>query len=732
MPDIPIIRVDSSHRREEFFHIVFGGIREEGYICLARRAAGRGVYKEQFFSWPDDLSAMAEFVDRSVIGNDVWFSPMLYDSKERRKERVLTCPVLWSDLDACEPDNLLVPPSVALETSEGRYQALWILDVPAPPVEAEELTRRIAYRHKAEGADTTGWDLTQLLRVPDTYNWKYNPPALVQIVYSPGDRVTIEQMRSTYPEITDKRFETWPFPEAFPASDAVLEKYRHRLPDRIWNLLEFEPEFDWSKSLWNLEITLCEADLDRDEVFSVAEGAACNKYRRDGRTQQMLWLDVCKAWSTVHSRFGPVNGFDDVRTFKNPQLLSDEDQRAADADQTFVDDYIDWAKTTGDAAEAYHEAGAFTALSSVLSGLLQLPTSFGMIIPNLWFLLIADTTLTRKSTALDLAVDMALEVDKDVIMATDGSMEGLFSALAIRPGQPSIFLRDEFSGLLDTMQRRDYYAGMAEVLTKLYDGKFQKRQLRREVIEVRDPVLLFLAGGTRARVLHLLTIEHITSGFLPRFVIITAESDITKMQPLKPPDDTVQTGRKALVERLAEIKRSFTGNVLVRAGQNGSTFTIKNKLDVEMTAEAWDLYNEMELKLITSGFNDKDNDVMTPTMDRLSKSGLKASILIAASRKGGLPVVVGVADVLKAFSYVSLWREYAIDILAHIGISQTENQIQHIYQMVRKQPGITRGSVMRQYHLTSKSADMILDTLAQRGQIQREKVGRGERLEPIG
>src|SRR6201999_3023795 len=99
-------------------------------------------------------------------------------------------------------------------------------------------------------------------------------------------------------------------------------------------------------------------------------------------------------------------------------------------------------------------------------------------VPNLWFMILGDTTLTRKTTAMDLAVDLLMDVDPDVILATDGSIEGLMQGLSTRPKRPSIFLRDEFSGLLEMMTKWDYYAGMAEVLTKLYDGKMQKRILK--------------------------------------------------------------------------------------------------------------------------------------------------------------------------------------------------------------------------------------------------------------
>ena len=96
-------------------------------------------------------------------------------------------------------------------------------------------------------------------------------------------------------------------------------------------------------------------------------------------------------------------------------------------------------------------------------------------------MILAETTLTRKTTAMDIPMDLLAEVDESAIMATDGSLEGLFTNLSMRPKKPSVFLRDEFSGLIDAMTKKDYMAGMPEMLTKLYDGKFQRRLLRKEV-----------------------------------------------------------------------------------------------------------------------------------------------------------------------------------------------------------------------------------------------------------
>jgi len=192
-------------------------------------------------------------------------------------------------------------------------------------------------------------------------------------------------------------------------------------------------------------------------------------------------------------------------------------------------------------------------LACLLAGSLRLPTSYGTVVPNLWFMILADTTLTRKTTAMDIAVDLIVEIDPDAILATDGSIEGLFQSLSTRPSRSSLFLRDEFSGLLEAMVKKDYYAGMAETLTKLYDGKFQKRVLRREVIEVRDPILNLFAGGIRTKIYELLRYEHVSSGFIPRFMFVAADSDITRLRPLGPPTERNVEARAAIITRLKDL-----------------------------------------------------------------------------------------------------------------------------------------------------------------------------------
>jgi len=156
----------------------------------------------------------------------------------------------------------------------------------------------------------------------------------------------------------------------------------------------------------------------------------------------------------------------------------------------------------------------------------------------------------------------------------------------------------------------------------------------------------------------------------------------------------------------------------------------KNIQKAELTPSTWRLYNEMERKLLETSVKDAAAELLTPLMDRLAKSGLKAAILIAASRMPDR-VIVHEEDIMKAFSYVTMWRGFAMDVVASIGLPLAERNVQAIFGAIIRAPGILRSTIMTKYHLNSRDAEMIFDTLEQRGLITRTKYGKSETLTPV-
>jgi hypothetical protein len=730
---------EARFKRGVFLRTIFDD-EDRGYICCAvLNQMSQTKFREEFFAWPEQQEDMLDWVDRNLLKGNLYFCPQLFKDQKRIKANVIVTRVAWADLDRCPPGNMLLPPSITVESSPNRFQAFWRFDKFVDPETAEDMSRRIAYKHAHQGADRSGWDLTQLLRMPLTYNFKYDDQAInapeVKILDITRSRYRIAEFEDVYPASDDFKKHQFPFPEIddLPpiAGIDILQLKRTQLNPRIWELFSETPEegASWSEPLWQLFMLLFEVGYTREEVFAIAKDAACNKYERDNKAQGLLWRDVCRAWSKNEHNLKILT--EGIRNDPDQSLLSEEErQRVVAQPPTFIERYQEWARSLGDAAPQYHQAGAFIALSSTLAGVVRLPTSFGPIIPNLWFLIAADTTLTRKSTAMDIAMDMIAEIDPNVVLATDGSIEGLLTSLSTRPGLPSLFLRDEFSGLLESMSKKDYYAGMAELLTKMYDNKMQKRVLRKETIEVRDPVLIIFAGGIKERIVQLLTFEQISSGFIPRFIFITAESDVSKLKPLGPPTGITVDAGTAIKEELTEIYNHYRTFVRMEISGTKNVIETPKKWDVELTPEAWIRYNKLEAQMLDTGLKTDRPDLMTPMYDRLSKSMLKAAILLGASRQRTEHVVITEDDILRAIMYGEQWRSHAREVVKGMGKGSFEKQMDAIMRQVTKNPGVSRSTVMQYHHLSARQANDVFETLSQRGLVTRQKSGRTEQLYP--
>jgi hypothetical protein len=705
---------------QDFFAGAYGPT--SGLMCIASRRP-QGKFTEQFFSYPDELAGAITYLKSKAHTENVYFCPQLLKERKRIKANVGMVCSIWADLDDCNPDLLKVAPSLSILTSPGRYQAIWTLTEPVPGEEAEAVARKIAYGHSGEGSDKSGWDLTQLLRIPGTFNHKYStdegPPRVSIVDWDPDRKYPINAF-DVYQQVQGYEYLDVPFPEfILEKGEEILERYRFRLNGAAFTtFFRLNEESDRSTALFRLEMYCLEAGMQLSEVFQVCRDSVVNKFDKD---QILLWKDVCRAKAKFDDnlRVTTLPPADEI------SILSDnEKELVRGLPPCFIDRYIDWAKRVGDAAEQYHVAGAFIALSSLLAGSLKLPTSFGTISPNLWFLILADTTLTRKSTAMDLAMDIVMEIDEEILMATDGSLEGLMTALSARDNIPSVFLRDEFTGLIEQMHKKDYMAGMPEFLAKLYDGKTMKRLLRKEEIKVRNPRLIIFGGGIKSKMMRIVHSEHIESGFLPRFVIITAMSDISKVKPLGPPNEQNSTGRADIIAELRKISAAFPSQIPVT--KDGKVVGVSREpTEISMSTDAWVRFNELDQTLTQIGLDAGDlSESLVPMNARLSMSILKCAMLIAASRSGGHPVVISKHDLLKAASFGDSWRRYAQDVVVNVGKGELERKIGTILHAIQKKGSHPRSRLMQAYHLSAREMTEIENTLVNRGLITRGGEGR--------
>lgn len=714
---------NTEEQRRTFFKLIFGP-EASGYVCIAFKEHATGRFQQLWFEYPSKLEDLLTAINNNQQRlAHFWFATALYNQPgDRHKIGIKYSTVIHCDLDECDPRLLLVEPSILVQSSPGRYQALWLLEQPVTPSEAENVNTRIYYYHRDHGADSCH-DAGHLLRIPYTPNFKYGDVSTAPVVSVLKSSRALYRISDfdVYPAIPALKFlerhdEIPDLPQRTAAE--IVQHYHDSLHPTFHRLFLIEPDVaapdsKWSGVLWNMMKLCLEAGMKREETFIVATAAACNKYKRDNRGELALWQDVqrCYVKQIEKMQLLPTN------TSTIPELLTDEETRTVQGRETFIERYMGWAKELTDAPVQYHQAGAFVILSSLLSGNVYLTTSHDRVYPNLWFMILAGTTLTRKSTAMRIAMNTLRDVDNRPEMATDGSIEGILAALRDRPGQPSIFLKDEFTGLLEAIAHKDYMAGFAEQLTKLYDGDNIKRLLRKEVIEINDPRFIVFAGGIKDKTQELLTEEQVMSGFIPRFIFISADSNIENIRPTRPPEiETNTEARELLKNELMDLFNHYcTPSPVYKDGKLIGSMPAQH--EAGMTVDAWRRFNQFEKQMMETAAS-TGLDYLMPVYVRLSVSTLKAAILLAASRRRDDILMIEEIDILHAIYYCQRWREYASEIVNGVGKTYDERLIDRIQRYITNNPvGVTRAELMSVFHLDMKRADMLFGTMLQRNMI---------------
>ncbi len=168
---------------------IFGD--ERGRLAISYSSGG-STLPTRYFSYPGAAPSAAQWaLEKSAEGRDVYFCAHLLIAPRRIKENATSIRTLWFEMDGGELPNGQLKPSAVVESSPGRYHGYLRLTDSIPPEIAEQLNQRLAHEI---GADPSGYDLSQLLRVPETVNHKYPEHPVVRVLeieeertYSPAE-----------------------------------------------------------------------------------------------------------------------------------------------------------------------------------------------------------------------------------------------------------------------------------------------------------------------------------------------------------------------------------------------------------------------------------------------------------------------------------------------------------------------------------------------------------------
>lgn len=249
------------------------------YFCLSTKSAS-GKWKDHFFS-RSQLKDIPAFIDKHNGKTNLYMCPHGLTQKKRIKSHCVPPLVVFSDLDEIDPKSLPVEPTVLIESSPGRYVGYWYTDSPV----SEKLNRGFTY---LIGADRSGWDFTQLLRIPDTVNLKYPSKPRTRMVVQNGPRYKTTKISRMVPRV-----------EGAPKTSDETElysKYEKHIPRWLRKELIHPTVIQGKRSevLWRMISELLEVGMTKEEVFSLLWNNPWNKHKDRRRGENQLEREIDK------------------------------------------------------------------------------------------------------------------------------------------------------------------------------------------------------------------------------------------------------------------------------------------------------------------------------------------------------------------------------------------------------------------------------------------------------
>ena len=736
----------------DFFTRLYG--RSTGHVVIATRSEHGTLDSERWLSVPDELDFLERYVELRK-DEDTYYSVSVFSEEERTSDDTLAVTnVVWADADICSPEMFRLPPSMVVQTSpahgdnedcpprtrtgmpcRGHFHTLWVLDKEYDAHEVQEVARSISYAHKAQGCDL-GWSMTKYLRAPDTSNTKDG-------VYHIGDaeindRVyTLAEIREAYPEDTTENkvptFKAGDVPALITGDDFLDLEEREIEPNNLTHLYLDKPKEgeSWSERAFKLEIELFRSGCTDQEVFSLVQNAACNKYRPDmaGEVTQtgvpipkrrdplkVLWLEILKA-KAEYERDYEVEVEAETRPEQKLSLMTLDERRLVEENPTFIDEYVDWALSRSpDSLPTYSRSLAWMVLSCAYADRMFLDLKWGETHPNLWVMILGPSTRGHKSAATKRMIDFVHKVeDADgglIDIGSDATAEKLINVMGTRSGEVSLICTDEINGFLRENILKNYRTGTLENYTKLYDGTVPVvlRSTKGSGNTQRAKCIFNLVGvGIHEQVAATLTREQFTSGFLLRTT--WAIGDPPKYRKgdsdLHLSNDSPTTGDVVLREMVRTVVR------------NRSRYERDKPLSMSIAPTALDRINQFvnDLHSYTLGRGD---EVLDAGVDRLRDSVVKAAGLL--SYHNGLKQIEDF-EMLVAIRQGEVWFHDFERMLSEVSSSAFGRTCDEVEQFIMAGADHSRpeSSIYRHFTMRPNEFNDTMQALTRQGRIKKEK-----------
>lgn len=377
----------------------------------------------------------------------------------------------------------------------------------------------------------------------------------------------------------------------------------------------------------------------------------------------------------------------------------------------WVDRYVEWGLSKSpDSAPTYHRTFGYMTLSTAFADRFYVHLRWGATHPNLWCLVLGDSTRTHKSAAMNAflrCVKVIEEADMGQIdIGSDVTIEALVNELGKRDKQVSLIHTDEVAGFFTENMTKNYRAGTTEAFTKLYDGEVPvvlratKGSGNRNRAETR---LNFVGVGIRKRVAEILSRPHFESGFLMRMVWSVADPPRYKKG-----DSDLQLGS----DDGPMFDHALT-DLMMPVLTRRSVINVDNAVQVKVEQDALERLNKFTHDLHVAA----DDEVLDAAVDRLRDSVLKAASLLAYLDES--PVTL--YHVWHAIRQGELWFNDLRRMLGEVSSSSFEHTMNEVNRFIAAGDNHQRleSAIYRKFAFKPTEFNEVMSGLQKAGYIRR-------------
>lgn len=226
-------------------------------------------------------------------------------------------------------------------------------------------------------------------------------------------------------------------------------------------------------------------------------------------------------------------------------------------EDNFIQEYISTFMNKSGGFPEFKYSGALAALSICADRRIYSPLSFSDVIPNIWLILIGQSSFSGKSTAFDEFLDLIQSAGIGNKLPDSFSRQSLIECLAETP--TAYYANDEVGGLLKEMHKKGgHLNGLSDDLCKYYDNpkvihkRLTKKSGGGDTFTANNVYMSVLMATTPLNFKNSTEPTDLESGLLARYLIVQPEGTPEYIDvSISTISATQQT--KALSTRLSEI-----------------------------------------------------------------------------------------------------------------------------------------------------------------------------------